>query len=291
MQRGPKEGARVKLACLRMLAKLQLDPARRELISGFVDSYLRLTMEEEQQFGAELQELHPQERESVMEIVTSWMERGLEQGRQEGGRRAGRGASCFCVCSASGWAILIRQWKSRSRAYRPTASSNSAKPCSISTCLPTWTPGCNRIGRRWPLGLASRRVDACRNCRLSCSISSPTVWLLASVLATRGRERSESERTEGHSRGTRVHSRKSRSSRARRKNGRIGGGPARPRTPKSRGVPLAPMEHADPLLRSVTAPNRAEQAERHRRPFSQPSFIGQGQSGSKLPHSKTRNTR
>ena len=84
MRRGPKEGARVKLACLRMLAKLQLDPARRELISGFIDSYLRLTMEEEQQFGAELQELHPQEKESVMEIVTSWMERGLEQGRQEG---------------------------------------------------------------------------------------------------------------------------------------------------------------------------------------------------------------
>ena len=84
MQRGPKEAARVKLACLRMLAKLQLDPARRELISGFIDSYLRLTIEEEEQFGAELQKLHPQERESVMEIVTSWMERGLEQGRQEG---------------------------------------------------------------------------------------------------------------------------------------------------------------------------------------------------------------
>ena len=84
MQRGPKEGARVKLACLRMLAKLQLDPARRELVSGFIDSYVQLTIEEEQQFGVELQDLHPQERESVMEIVTSWMERGLEQGRQEG---------------------------------------------------------------------------------------------------------------------------------------------------------------------------------------------------------------
>ncbi|MGO8749030.1 MAG: Rpn family recombination-promoting nuclease/putative transposase [Thermoguttaceae bacterium] len=86
MQRGPQEGARVKLACLRMLARLQLDPARRELISGFVDAYLRLTMKEEQQFGAELQELDPKEREGVMEIVTSWMERGLEQGRQEGER-------------------------------------------------------------------------------------------------------------------------------------------------------------------------------------------------------------
>ena len=59
MHRGPKEEVRVKLACLRMLARLQLDPARRELISGFIDSYLRLTMVEEQQFRAELQSLAP----------------------------------------------------------------------------------------------------------------------------------------------------------------------------------------------------------------------------------------
>ncbi len=84
MHRAPQETARVKLACLRMLARLALDPARRQLISGFIDSYLRLTIEETDQFGAELQELGPQEKESVMEIVTSWMEEGLERGRQEG---------------------------------------------------------------------------------------------------------------------------------------------------------------------------------------------------------------
>ncbi|MEI8376320.1 MAG: DUF4351 domain-containing protein, partial [Planctomycetota bacterium] len=49
-----------------------------------VDSYLELTMEEEEQLGEELQELTPPERNNVMEIVTSWMKRGLEQGRQEG---------------------------------------------------------------------------------------------------------------------------------------------------------------------------------------------------------------
>jgi hypothetical protein len=88
MQRGPQEAAQVKLACLCMLAELQIDPARGELVSGFIDSYLRLTIEEEQQFGAELQALHPQEKEGVMKIVTSWMEQGSEQGRQEG-RQAG----------------------------------------------------------------------------------------------------------------------------------------------------------------------------------------------------------
>jgi hypothetical protein len=84
MHRATGEEARVKLACLKMLAQLQLDPARRQLISGFVDSYLRLTIGQEQEFEAGLQQLHPQEREIVMEIVTSWMEEGLEKGIEQG---------------------------------------------------------------------------------------------------------------------------------------------------------------------------------------------------------------
>ncbi|MCL4206173.1 MAG: DUF4351 domain-containing protein [Pirellulaceae bacterium] len=78
----PAERARVKLACLRMLAQLQLDPARRELISGFVDAYLSLTMEQERELESELQRIQPQEREAVMEIVTSWMKKGREQGER-----------------------------------------------------------------------------------------------------------------------------------------------------------------------------------------------------------------
>lgn len=80
----PGERVQAKLACLRMVARMLLDPARRELISGFVDSYLQLTIEEDQQFEAELQQIQADEKEGVMEIVTSWMRRGLEEGRQEG---------------------------------------------------------------------------------------------------------------------------------------------------------------------------------------------------------------
>ena len=58
---------RVKLACLSMLARLQLDPARKQLISGFIDEYLRLTMEEKREFETGLQQLIPQEKEGVME--------------------------------------------------------------------------------------------------------------------------------------------------------------------------------------------------------------------------------
>ena len=83
----PTERPQVKLACLRMLAQLQLDPARKQLISGFIDQYLRLTIEQKEEFAVELQQLVPQEKEGVMEIVTSWMEEGIEKGRAQGERK------------------------------------------------------------------------------------------------------------------------------------------------------------------------------------------------------------
>lgn len=44
---------RVKLECLRLLATLRLDPARMQLISGFVDTYLRLNEQEQAVFQAD----------------------------------------------------------------------------------------------------------------------------------------------------------------------------------------------------------------------------------------------
>ncbi|MFW6316232.1 MAG: DUF4351 domain-containing protein [Cyanobacteriota bacterium] len=55
-----------------------------KLISGFVDSYLRLSSEEEEEFESYIEEFLPQQQEEVMEIVTSWMERGIEQGIERG---------------------------------------------------------------------------------------------------------------------------------------------------------------------------------------------------------------
>jgi hypothetical protein len=74
---------RVKLACLRMLATLRLDPARIALISGFVDTYLKLEPHEQRLFDSELESVPEREKESVMEITTSWK----EEGRQEGSAR------------------------------------------------------------------------------------------------------------------------------------------------------------------------------------------------------------
>jgi flagellar biosynthesis/type III secretory pathway protein FliH len=93
MDIAPQERPRVKLECLRLLATLKLDPARMQLISGFVDTYLRLTPPEEATFETELAELSPPEKEGVMELTTSWMERGIEKGLLQGllqGREEGR---------------------------------------------------------------------------------------------------------------------------------------------------------------------------------------------------------
>jgi predicted transposase/invertase (TIGR01784 family) len=84
MQIAPAERPLVKIECLRLLATLKLDPARTQLISGFIDTYLQLNNQEEQVFQVEIARLVPTEQEGIMQIVTSWMERGIEQGIEQG---------------------------------------------------------------------------------------------------------------------------------------------------------------------------------------------------------------
>lgn len=73
---------KVKAECLRLLATLRLDPARTRLISGFVDTYLRLNTQEEQVFQSEVGKLETIEQEQIMQITTTWMEQGIEQGER-----------------------------------------------------------------------------------------------------------------------------------------------------------------------------------------------------------------
>jgi Domain of unknown function (DUF4351) len=80
----PQDRAKVKVECLRSIATLKLDPARVSILSGFVDSYLRLNASEAIAFEAEVASIKKEnEREKVMQIVTSWMEQGIEQGEQQ----------------------------------------------------------------------------------------------------------------------------------------------------------------------------------------------------------------
>ncbi len=82
MKMSAKDRPKVKAECLRLLASLKLDPARTTLISGFIDSYLRLTAQELKQYERELARFTPAEREATMEMVTSWQLKGRAEGKE-----------------------------------------------------------------------------------------------------------------------------------------------------------------------------------------------------------------
>lgn len=94
MHVAPADRPRVKAACLRMLVGLGLDAARQALVAGFVDTYLRLDEHEERMFR---QEIATPDEEKVMEIVTSWEERGREEGRREGLEEGRQAEACRFV--------------------------------------------------------------------------------------------------------------------------------------------------------------------------------------------------
>ncbi|MCC5604518.1 Rpn family recombination-promoting nuclease/putative transposase [Nostoc favosum] len=78
-----EERPQVKAECLRLLATLKLSPARMQLISGFVDTYLRLDDTEKQVFQAAISTMGLDEQEEIMEIVTSWQQEGAQKTREE----------------------------------------------------------------------------------------------------------------------------------------------------------------------------------------------------------------
>jgi flagellar biosynthesis/type III secretory pathway protein FliH len=64
----------------------RLDPARTRLISGFVDTYLRLNVQEEQVFQGEVGTLEATEREGIMRESVIYQEI-LQEGEQVGEQR------------------------------------------------------------------------------------------------------------------------------------------------------------------------------------------------------------
>lgn len=80
MRMSTTERPQVKLTSLQLLTSLRLNPARVQLISGFIDTYLELNSQEEVVFQEQLATIEPKEQEKVMQIVTSWMRQGEKQG-------------------------------------------------------------------------------------------------------------------------------------------------------------------------------------------------------------------
>jgi predicted transposase/invertase (TIGR01784 family) len=67
-----------------MLTRMQLDPARMTLLAGFFETYLKLNAHEEQILDTEIRKLNTEEVQKMMEITTSWHEKGRVEGRTEG---------------------------------------------------------------------------------------------------------------------------------------------------------------------------------------------------------------
>jgi len=84
MRMDTQDRPRIKLVSLQLLASLGLNPAQVQLISGFIDTYLKLNAEEEAKFQEDIARIEPAQQEEVMEIVTSWMEQGIQRGLQQG---------------------------------------------------------------------------------------------------------------------------------------------------------------------------------------------------------------
>jgi hypothetical protein len=76
MKIAPDDRPRVKLECPRMMLTLKYDPARTELISRFMNSYLRLTAAEAVVYTQDVEILYPQQKETFMRYHNEWEREG-----------------------------------------------------------------------------------------------------------------------------------------------------------------------------------------------------------------------
>ncbi|SMB93167.1 conserved hypothetical protein (putative transposase or invertase) [Thermanaeromonas toyohensis ToBE] len=87
MDYSPKERRQLKIEFLRMITRMQLDPAKLGLITAIFETYLGLSPEEEREVEEMLhRELSAEEVKKVMELRTSWHIKGWQEGLEEGRR-------------------------------------------------------------------------------------------------------------------------------------------------------------------------------------------------------------
>ena len=81
----PQESIKVKVEIAKMIANLQLDPARAALILTFSDTYIKLDDKQQEVYENLLQkELNPTEVEKYMQFTTYYHEAGRKEGIKEG---------------------------------------------------------------------------------------------------------------------------------------------------------------------------------------------------------------
>ena len=80
----PQERPQVKLECLKLLGSLELNPAKNIIIGDFIDRYLPLNSQEQQNFDSLLDRLNQKEKTQVLDLSNQWTRKGRQEGRQEG---------------------------------------------------------------------------------------------------------------------------------------------------------------------------------------------------------------
>jgi Domain of unknown function (DUF4351) len=83
MKVAPEERPLVKSECIKMLLGLDLVPAKRDFVAGFIDTYLKLNAAEQQVYQEEIKDLAPEQEQKYMQIVTSWGEKAYVQGQAD----------------------------------------------------------------------------------------------------------------------------------------------------------------------------------------------------------------
>jgi len=79
---GEEEKIQVKKEFLRLLIKMELDPARTRFIHDFFEQYLKLNEEEEAILMKEICQLD--NAHEFTKLPNSWEEKGKKEGREEG---------------------------------------------------------------------------------------------------------------------------------------------------------------------------------------------------------------
>ncbi|MED3653254.1 hypothetical protein P4489_02665 [Heyndrickxia sporothermodurans] len=79
-----QERVQVKLEFLRMISRMELNPAKMELIYGFFETYLQLNEEEENQMQEKITKLPEEEAKLILKLPNSYYEKGIKKGIAEG---------------------------------------------------------------------------------------------------------------------------------------------------------------------------------------------------------------
>ncbi|MDQ0297900.1 putative transposase/invertase (TIGR01784 family) [Salibacterium salarium] len=78
------ERVEVKKEFLRMIVRMNIDAARQTLLTRFFETYLPLSVKEENQLIEEVEQMDKKEGEQIMEVMVSYERRGLEKGKEQG---------------------------------------------------------------------------------------------------------------------------------------------------------------------------------------------------------------